>query len=456
MTDVLARGAAHAAQPDTTIVATILDLPLDLMLIIVLLAGLCFQTLTIIYLYSQLKQKRAEEGEGADQPSGADRGCSDHPDAVVVRLDAGGLVADMSAGARLFFGARGEDSLGRPFLGGLVPTRESTGRDLAAVWHELTRSEADRVELECEALVEGRKRIWMRWRLRRQARAKGRTEADPKAGPNAMPELGPGLGGSEWLCLGQETTRDRERERSLLQASLSLEQTVDGVVLAALDGTILFANAAWKEMHGFPDNDDMLGQSLAMFHSPEQMIQEVIPFNREVVRTGFKRGEVGHVRRDGTSFISQMTSSLVLDEQGEPMGYVAVARDGTEERRQRDELKRALAWLTSLAESTDAAVMVADRSARPQFYNSAYAELVEKVLGLAMEPGVQALEAMDEETRTLWEGWCRQVLGGEHLRFQRDVSFLDGTTHRYDVSMHPVVQEGEMVGLSVFFTEAKE
>lgn len=423
----LATGAVQPAAKDNAILATILDLPLDLMLIIVLLAGLCFQTLTILYLYSRLRRRSGEECRPPGPLPDAD--CREHPDAVVVRVSEDGVVVGLSTGARRFFGSRAEGVVGRKLVGTLVPARESTDRDLASLWSSLLWDKDGSQELECECLAEGGKRPWMRWMVRR-----------PRSGANR----------DELSCLGVETTGGRERDRDLALARQALEQAEFGVGMAELDGTIMFCNPAWARMHGFGDPGELVGGNLAMVHSPEQMIQEVIPFNREVVARGFKQGEMGHVRQDGTLFTCWMSVTLIKDGKDEPAGYVVVGRDVAAEKEARDKIRNTQAWLDSLMESSDDPILVADRMAKPVLYNKAYAENLGKALGLEMEPGLRPTDLLGPKDKALWDEYHQRVLGGERVRFEYEITFPDETVRLFDITLNPVRCEGEVIGFSQY------
>jgi PAS domain S-box-containing protein len=112
----------------------------------------------------------------------------------------------------------------------------------------------------------------------------------------------------------------------LRRMQMAVEQSIDGIAIADLDGNILFANPAWAQMHGY-SVEELLGQHLSMFHTAEQLQEDVIPFNEQVMKTGAHQVQVGHVRRDGSAFPTWMSSTVLKDVEGNPAGLVGTARD---------------------------------------------------------------------------------------------------------------------------------
>jgi PAS domain S-box-containing protein len=54
---------------------------------------------------------------------------------------------------------------------------------------------------------------------------------------------------------------------------------------------------------------------------------------------GFNTGEVGHIRKNGTILPTQMTSSILKDENGNPVALTGIVRDITEQKKAEDKLK---------------------------------------------------------------------------------------------------------------------
>jgi len=135
--------------------------------------------------------------------------------------------------------------------------------------------------------------------------------------------------------VGDRTADLARTNARLRRLAMIAEQAAEGIAVADLDGALQFVNAAWAKMHGYKTGEELVGQNLAVFHTDEQVRTDVIPFNQRVMRTGRHMGRVGHVRRNGTVFPTEMIVGLLKDEAGEPTGLVGFATDITE--RERDE-----------------------------------------------------------------------------------------------------------------------
>ncbi len=92
-------------------------------------------------------------------------------------------------------------------------------------------------------------------------------------------------------------------------------------------------------MHGYDNPNEYLGKNLAIFHSTEQLENDVIPFNEEVKKHGTYNGEIRHITKEGKAFPTLMTSTLLKDQQGNPFAIAGIAKDITERKQAEEEIK---------------------------------------------------------------------------------------------------------------------
>ncbi len=138
----------------------------------------------------------------------------------------------------------------------------------------------------------------------------------------------------------QAENADRQlAEESMRMLERAVEQSVDGIVVVDLAGSTEFLNEAWAQMHGY-EVPEILGYDLNLFHTREQMQDEVYPLLKQVRDHESFDGDVGHRHRDGSTFPTWMTANLLRDAADEAEGVVAIARDMTERRRIEEEQRQ--------------------------------------------------------------------------------------------------------------------
>jgi PAS domain S-box-containing protein len=135
------------------------------------------------------------------------------------------------------------------------------------------------------------------------------------------------------------TDRKRSDELILRQGKV-LDQSLDGIAITDLEGTLQYVNPAWAAMHGFAA-DELLGANLDLFHTSEQkgmeMASHLTLFKKEVFHTK----DIEHLRKDGSVFPTLVSMFTLKDIQGTPTNIVAFIRDITEEQRIENLLRQA-------------------------------------------------------------------------------------------------------------------
>ncbi len=114
----------------------------------------------------------------------------------------------------------------------------------------------------------------------------------------------------------EEKVEQRTAEADSKLLARIVEETREGIALADLNGNLLQVNEAFAAMHGYRP-EELLGKSLSIFHTPEQM-PAVLAANRQIQEMGYFDGEVWHTRRDGTPFLALMHNTVMRDQEGQP------------------------------------------------------------------------------------------------------------------------------------------
>ncbi|MBW2000710.1 MAG: PAS domain S-box protein [Deltaproteobacteria bacterium] len=118
----------------------------------------------------------------------------------------------------------------------------------------------------------------------------------------------------------------------------AIEQATDPIALADLDSRLIYVNRAFACMHGYSP-EEMIGMKLVDLEAPEH--PEPYPEIAERIRNkGSWRGEIGHVRKDGTRFHVYVSASLVKDEMGGPPFILLIMVDVSGQKRKEEEMER--------------------------------------------------------------------------------------------------------------------
>ncbi len=123
-----------------------------------------------------------------------------------------------------------------------------------------------------------------------------------------------------------DITERRQAEEELRQFREIADHANYGMAVADLAGNLLYLNNNFATVHGYTV-DELLGESLSVFHSDEQMavVHEV---NTTLFRDGkYGPTEVWHTHKDGSAFPMLMSGITIPDDQGAPMILAATAVD---------------------------------------------------------------------------------------------------------------------------------
>ncbi|MHC4913594.1 MAG: PAS domain-containing protein, partial [Planctomycetota bacterium] len=158
----------------------------------------------------------------------------------------------------------------------------------------------------------------------------------------------------------------KQVERTLWCLAKIAEQAQEGIAVIDLAGTIGFVNSKWAKMHGYDDPRELVGQQFSVFHTQQQMKTDVIPFIVETERRGQLAGPVEHVRKDGSTFPTEMKMTLARGQEGKAIGFMCFALDITERKGVENQWQELHTELESRIEQQAAEVTAANEQLRRQ------------------------------------------------------------------------------------------
>lgn len=129
----------------------------------------------------------------------------------------------------------------------------------------------------------------------------------------------------------------KRHQRNLSQMEATVQQAMDGVAITDMEGKFTYVNESWAKMHGL-EVKDCIGSGFSLFHTKRQLQDEVMPIHEKLKEGEHFVGEVNHVKADGSEFPTFMSTFLLQDEQGNPMGMAGIAHDITHRKKMENEM----------------------------------------------------------------------------------------------------------------------
>jgi len=262
-----------------------------------------------------------------------------------------------------------------------------------------------------------------------------------------------------------DVTKEKEAESRLQEFKTAIDQAADGIAIAGMDMKIRFVNQAWAQMHGYAI-EELIGCDISLFHTHEQYKNEVEPLIALSNQNGSHSGEEGHQHRDGTTFVTWMSNTILTDSKQNPTGYLGVAQDITFRKAAELELEKSKERYQTLVENVSDAIVVsiADQIAfanRKFFEMLGYAE--QEVLSgsylRCIHPDDQV--ALIENYQQLFEGKtlqkfpCRIITSNGSTRWVEFSSIIiEWDKHDAVLSFIADITERKMAGEALRASEA--
>ncbi len=149
---------------------------------------------------------------------------------------------------------------------------------------------------------------------------------------------------SETRCLGftKDITERKSAENTLRLQAMVLEQIHDSVTVTDLRGTITYVNQAERSRLGY-EQKELIGRSVEVYGEDSLRGATQRQIIEQTLAKGQWRGEVVNFAVTGQPVILDCRTSLVFDENGQPIGMCGVATDISDRKKFEESLRSSLA-----------------------------------------------------------------------------------------------------------------
>ncbi|MBU1543137.1 MAG: PAS domain S-box protein [Proteobacteria bacterium] len=200
------------------------------------------------------------------------------------------------------------------------------------------------------------------------------------------------IGPDRYLGFVEDITDRKEREERITLFGRMLDEAPAGITIHDTEGRFLFSNRQNRLMHGYEREEEFLAIDLQKLDVPESKALLAERF-RKIAKEGEARFEVGHFRRDGSTFNLEVTAKTI-DWHGKT-AVLSIATDITERKRAEKALQAERDQLLSLFNSIDEVIYIADLQTHELLYINRYLAdmLPENCLGGKCYKVLQDLDA---------------------------------------------------------------
>ena len=168
-----------------------------------------------------------------------------------------------------------------------------------------------------------------------------------------------------------------------------VETSTEGIVLTDLNGKYLFCNTMQAKILGYENSAEIIGKNGFAFIAPESQ-EESKKTLQKLQKEKSVHGEFKIIRKDGSIFPAEYSSTMINDEKGNPVSILVMIRDITERKRTQLALQENEKKLSSFMNAATDGFTILDENLVIRYMNPAGL----KMLGLKQEDvvGVSALD----------------------------------------------------------------
>lgn len=237
----------------------------------------------------------------------------------------------------------------------------------------------------------------------------------------------------------RDITERRKIEEELRLLSDAVRMSAESMFIAGIEGNVIDANEAALKMFGARDKSDLIGKGILNLIAPEDL-EKAFERMKEVAEGKQVRPEEYHfIKKDGSRILIEISASILMEANGNPKGFVAMARDTTERKRMEDALRESEEKYRLYFENASDVIYSID----PEGKILSMSPAVERVLGYRAEEliGKNIFDSNLQTARSLELAISNlnRVFAGERgLPTEGEFIAKDGTVKLGEVSGAPV------------------
>jgi len=231
----------------------------------------------------------------------------------------------------------------------------------------------------------------------------------------------------------------------------AIASSINAVALSDLDGKLTYVNRSFLEMWGYDSPGEVLGRPAVEFWKNVKQAASVLA---AAMRERGARGELVALRRDGSTFNSELAISLVINDGDQPLCVMGSFIDISDRKRAEEALQQSEAKYRDLVENLRDVVYVVDNNGIVKYISP----VVKSFIGysaseLVNKPFMHYLHP--EEVQRALSG-ARNVLSGGSTAAEYRFVAKSGEVRWMHTSNRPIFEGGRVIGETGILTDITE
>jgi PAS domain S-box-containing protein len=368
-------------------------------------------------------------------------GVVENTSAIILRMDPLGIIKFANHRALEFFGYAADELIGKHAVGTIIPSRESTGRDLAAMTAEIAAS-PDRFHSNAnENICKDGRRVWLEWTNSGIYDADGKLEEFLSVGIDATDRNA-----------AQKALRESERRYSALFGNkingIAHCRVITDEQGRPVDFWILQINEAYERIIGIKKADIEGRKATEVFPDIKTYAFDYIG---EYGKLAIEGGEIKfeeYFEATGKC----LSVYAYCPQRGE---FAAIVTDATERKRAENALRARERLLQDVIDSSTSPIFLKDREGRFITINAS----LERMLGRSREEiiGKTDYDVAPTEVADSWRAHDHQVMAtGKSIQIEEVADLQDGH-HVFLANKFPLVDaDGHTYGVGAISHDITE
>ncbi len=260
----------------------------------------------------------------------------------------------------------------------------------------------------------------------------------------------------EYRNVAHDITERKRAEEEIWMLANALKSVNECVSITDLEDKLMFVNESFKKTYGFSE-EELIGKNMLIVRSPNnppEIVREILP---ATIRGGWN-GELWNKRKDGSEFPIYLSTTVINDKNGKPLGLIGVAKDITERKRAEQEIISQKNRFVQLFENSPIAIALLDDQDKIILINESFSALfgyfLEEIRGQSLNDLIVPPELKEEA-----KSYSDQTREGNQINKESYRKKKDGTLVYVQIVGVPVNINDKTVGIYgmyVDLTQRKE